>query len=779
MKRQVLRLLAVLLCGALLFVGCTPAVESGSSSDAADSSGSDSSTTDTSAKGRYVEEEYNLPEGIGYLNGFDQLSDGSFMVLGNDTTGTMMGNWHIWRSQDGCKSWQELSYPWLADMTSIMDAHFVSQDEIYLLYSNMSEEDSQKINELYETDEDAAMELYNSSIKIVKANESALEELPVSPFGQEQNGWTPTADSLGMTADGDLLLKTYFSIEQVEPDTGKVKNSFSLESPSMWGEVSFIDGDKLAIISETGVGFYNLSTGELDTELNFDSAPVSGSSDRIYSSGTGSSRIAAPDPSGDAVYFCDNTGLYRTIRDGSLTEKVIDGSLCSIGMPSITLDSLYPQEDGSFLVLVSGEGVGKRLLRYSYDPDIPTVPSTELRVYSLKENKTIRQAAGVYQLQNPDVKVTYEVGMSGDDGVTTSDALRALSTEVLAGSGPDVLVLDGLPADSYIEKGVLADLTGVIGEKISSGELLESVAHSYDREGSIYAVPARFQVPILGGPEQGFQSLSDMADFVEQSSKKDFGVAPDYMLDFLYPVLSNRWFLEDGSLNEETLREDLAAMDRIASPLRNLTDEERLHGSDIITGSAYYNIDRVDFFLGILSEVGDIAAPEQVAREKGEISFFPAGEGVFIPNCVLAVNAGSRQQDRALDFVSASLSADVLTTSFYDGLPVNITALQNQAKNPYSTEDDGVFYSFTYMMEDEETGERTEGEVVELQVKWPSDDYMQSFLEKLGTLKTPVIKDAVVMEMFLEVVAPFVTDGGDLDGTISALKEKLALYLAE
>ena len=46
------------------------------------------------------------------------------------------------------------------------------------------------------------------------------------------------------------------------------------------------------------------------------------------------------------------------------------------------------------------------------------------------------------------VYVRYEVGMDGEDGVTKEDAIRKLNTRILAGDGPDVIILDGLPVDS-------------------------------------------------------------------------------------------------------------------------------------------------------------------------------------------------------------------------------------------------------------------------------------------------------------------------------------------
>ena len=47
----------------------------------------------------------------------------------------------------------------------------------------------------------------------------------------------------------------------------------------------------------------------------------------------------------------------------------------------------------------------------------------------------------LFQKKYPDVYVNIETGMSGDDSVTDTDALKVLNTEIMAGTGPDVLLL--------------------------------------------------------------------------------------------------------------------------------------------------------------------------------------------------------------------------------------------------------------------------------------------------------------------------------------------------
>ena len=117
------------------------------------------------------------------------------------------------------------------------------------------------------------------------------------------------------------------------------------------------------------------------------------------------------------------------------------------------------ESDAEFYVACAKETGENTLVKLSYDPDVAATPQQELTVYSLEEDAGMRRLIARFQKQNPDIYVNYQIGLSGEDGVTASDALRMLNTEILAGDGPDVLMLDGISVDTYTEKGLLMDLT--------------------------------------------------------------------------------------------------------------------------------------------------------------------------------------------------------------------------------------------------------------------------------------------------------------------------------
>ena len=78
-------------------------------------------------------------------------------------------------------------------------------------------------------------------------------------------------------------------------------------------------------------------------------------------------------------------------------------------------------------------------------------------VYSLETNNLILDMISEFENEYPDIELIYETGEGSEGSTTKSDQIRALNARILAGDGPDVLLLDGLPVESYIQKGILED----------------------------------------------------------------------------------------------------------------------------------------------------------------------------------------------------------------------------------------------------------------------------------------------------------------------------------
>ena len=179
------------------------------------------------------------------------------------------------------------------------------------------------------------------------------------------------------------------------------------------------------------------------------------------------------------------------------------------------------------------------------------------------ENYSIRQAISSYAIEHPDTYVKYEIGLTYGDGTTQSDALKTLNTEIMAGNGPDVIILDGLSAESYIEKGLLEDISDVINPLVEDGTIFKNIADVYTNDGKIYQMPTSFKYPILLGNKEDIDSVSDLDSLVEltkklstQSEKRIFN---DYfnarsLVYSLYYLYGDDWLNEDNTINEDALR---------------------------------------------------------------------------------------------------------------------------------------------------------------------------------------------------------------------------------
>ena len=158
-------------------------------------------------------------------------------------------------------------------------------------------------------------------------------------------------------------------------------------------------------------------------------------------------------PGTDGTWYClTESGIVRFQETGDLMETLLDGSYGKMGATGVSVVSFFCGDDDDFYTLYNEYDKGGLFMaRYTYKKDMPVSADDTLTVYGLKENKTVQQAISLFQTQNPDVKVDYSYAV-GEHEKPTSDDIRNLNTELLGGNGADVLILDRLPVDSYIEK---------------------------------------------------------------------------------------------------------------------------------------------------------------------------------------------------------------------------------------------------------------------------------------------------------------------------------------
>ena len=292
-------------------------------------------------------------------------------------------------------------------------------------------------------------------------------------------------------------------------------------------------------------------------------------------------------------------------------------------------------------------------------------------------------------------------------------AMTRLTTEILSGSMPDLLALEGLSYRQLAAKGLLEDLYPYIDADpgLRREDLFESVLKSMELGGGLYEVSSSFSLITLMG------------------ASSVVGDTPGWTYDELNEALGK---MPEGCtvLGPYTGRDEMLSM-CVVLEMDRLVDWEtgncRFDSEDFVRLLEFVNSfpDEVDYGAGDGSEntMTRIASGKQLLYEVsvydldelcyseqifgGEATYigFPTSEGIgnlLYANGGLAMSSRCADKDAAWQFLRRFLSADA--QSDYGGLPINKTRmdalLAEAMKVEYERDENG-----SYKL-DPETGER-------------------------------------------------------------------------
>jgi hypothetical protein len=468
----------------------------------------------------------------------------------------------------------------------------------------------------------------------------------------------------------------------------------------------------------------------------------------------------------------DSSGIHRLTSNGSLWETTVDGSLNSMSMPSRTFAAIYAvvREPEEYYAVYQDSDRGYQLKHYVFDQNVASVPEKEITVYSLNENSTIRQTISIFQAKNADVRVNYVVAMEDEVKGNVSDYIRALNTELLSGNGADILVLDGLPVRSFIEKGVLADISDVINPLEASGEIIANIASSYHEDNQIFQVPTRFGVPVLIGKEEAIDSsdsLESIIEYIEQNQNLQYTFSETYAtLLKNYLALTMNELIKDNKLQEEQLKRFLENIKILADNIKATELDEYGSGTELLnSGLALFKIgtsseEKYATSIEQINHVMDTMIPAVVIKDK-QLAYSSMSQK-FLPKGVVGLNSTSKEADIAKEFIQSLFSEEVQNSNLYDGLPVNLDSL----KKWFAEENDNLMVGYG-----NEDGELT--------AVWPTAKEREDFLKVILEVKYPIEVNETLYNMIVENSLPYLKGDQDINQAVMAVKSKVNTYLAE
>lgn len=726
------------------------------------------------AHGRYLESDAAIPEGV-FPRDIERMEDGSLSLIGQLTAEDTDG-YAVYNSTDGGASWEEqYTIAYGGETAYWADVKLSPKGGGAALVM----EDAGSV----EVSEDGMYEMKYTFVSFDASG--AQQETELAEYDLRM---------MEFTKGGELAALTYSSgAVLLDPATGETVSEIAGTQASMLG----ICGEEALLMTDEEVQRYDIHTGEpktRDEALN----------DALYAAGEmqagrymqttplGFPILFAQDEEG-RLYYCTTDGIFSHMMDGNVVEQVVDGTLVSLSSPNIEKQALAVCGQ-TFFVLTTEDGQTGKLLKYEYDPDMASVPERELTVYSLMENESIRQAIVTFQKKYPDTYVNYMTGMSGADGVTAADALRTLNTDILAGNGPDVLLLDGMSVDTYASQGLLADLTEVVKEIEETDGLLENIVDAYRKDEGLVAVPIRFSMEMAAGltqqyPLDGtFAALEALAS--QQGVLDPFDIAN--LAHLLYPVCAGSWVNEDETINQEKLAEYVNGIKRVSDAYRDAASPEALEELAAYENGEYGRWEdmagyiesdglasstmelqggtsklRIGAIGGIITYAGLLSVETEEGAAAAELLSMQQ-ENVFYPSGVLSILNTSDDQERAGEFVAHLLSGETQDGTGY-GFPVNRASFERLlTENQF---EEGAFSA---------TAGRSDGEgMIELVYEWPNEEEMDALRKMADSLTTCADTERVKQETVTAEVGRCMSGEITAEEAVNVIMQKLNLYLAE
>lgn len=577
------------------------------------------------------------------------------------------------------------------------------------------------------------------------------------------------------------------------PKAIKVLENGMIAAAYLWNTIEVYSSDGQSIISEVNCGRSCLLGAEGNILYYTDQNDKELISNNVETKEEGAPRpveigsldTGLLDMKEGTAYISNINGIHMNSEEGSIWETLIDGSLCSLSKPTSVLTKFLLGTEGDYYIVLSTTDNNIEIKHIYYDESVSSEPPVELSIFSIDDNPSIRQAIIVFQESHPDVKVNFRVAnlenkvkytyglKNPEQTITLKDQINSLNTELLAGRGADILVLDGMPIESYIDKGVLEDMGSIFTPLKDSGELLPNITDPYYTDGKVYAMPLRFKLPIIYGSKDAVDSANSLRELAEyaRSNKEIPLLAPSnyralaaWFLMIYYDQLVNN----DKVLDEAALQDFLETLN-ILSDAINASDDAELDYMNSNKGRTwgYWIASSIKVhqkeYQSSIEEMGgilDFAVPIKVAQDlQGE---FRAINNSFKANGLIGINSAGNQKELAKEFIQLLFSKEIQSLDLLDGFPVNQIAMEEWIQL------DKEGYGFSVG-----DGEYT------IEATYPKEKPRKDIFESICAADKPMVNDLTMMDMILDEAEQYLR--GDITAE-QAAKNAVAsinLYLSE
>lgn len=477
--------------------------------------------------------------------------------------------------------------------------------------------------------------------------------------------------------------------------------------------------------------------------------------------------------------------------------------------PESDIDDLYSKYN-------TGSDKSK-LIRLALTDPANVPPVTEITVSVMYEDYSLMSMASAFRASHPDIRIKIKEMIPQEEinkqGVDYNALIQRVNTEIISGKAADVLLLDGLPYQSYGKKNILEDLLPLMENdpEFNMGDYRQNIFGAFKLNGKLYALPTGFTTQTFMSKKGVFiKPELTTADFFEKLfALKNTEVPMQYARDassLYYTLLyANIPQFQDANGNIMLDSPEFIAF------LENIKKADELYKNrpqdegegDIMYGGvsvtrAYSssavampapNPDEPQFTMDFGSLYGYYAATswKQQYGKDVELRYIPSirlpNIKGFMSSSVYGINRSSKNKDAAWQFLKFLVSEQLQSSDYYGyGMPVNLKASRKLAGLTLrEANNDRRQFELDNMRSSAAQSEATE-----------KDPYYEQYISNLfsqedadmidkmaGEVDTLLSYDTTVITMANEELEPYLKGQKSAAETAKTLQSRLSMYLSE
>ncbi|MCL2053247.1 MAG: extracellular solute-binding protein [Oscillospiraceae bacterium] len=477
------------------------------------------------------------------------------------------------------------------------------------------------------------------------------------------------------------------------------------------------------------------------------------------------------------VLMCTTMGIY----DYSLTDGDRKGifNLLDYGINVGDLEDLTLLTDGGLLLAMRGGigGVITEMIRCTPDED-GVAPNRKIITLSAFDiDYWLQGYITSFNKNNPDYRIeVWSYKESNED-----EALRKFNLDLMAGKIADIIVLDRfVPSQSYINKGLFADIYGIMNADTSfnKSDYLPNALSSLEREGKLYEIFPMFMIDTVAAKssevgENAGWSLDEFAAYIDTKPNSSYIIDSFSRLDFIR-VMIQLSFIDpitgECSFDIESFYKILEISERF--PEAGLS--ENADYGEFMLGLAdgdpiMYNTRPMRFRSIRIDEMSYFGEP---LTFKG----FPEAQGngsYFMPSAKFAVAEKSDNKDGAWEFIKYMLENYSDIYEIY--LPIKLSVLEElklkAMENPSYPDGNGGNIEMDYTVYTSDGGKVLIGNNTQAQ----SDKMMNLIL----SLKYVRPRNDTVSNIIIEEVEAYLSGGKSVGDVAGVIENRVNLYVSE